>query len=123
VPTQLENLVLEDGGHTIAVTDPKTLARLRKVLAHVGAPGDAHVVLGAAEIAIIHARRLALISRMVSALWWRWHSGTHRDRSQNSAGLPWCGTEWCTSVARWPHSAQRGCSCKKAARACSQSRS
>jgi hypothetical protein len=41
---ELEVLVLDGIGRTVAVTDPKMLARLRKVLAHVGAPDDVQVV-------------------------------------------------------------------------------
>jgi hypothetical protein len=41
---ELEDLVLDGVGRTVAVTDPKMLARLRKVLAHVGAPDDVQVV-------------------------------------------------------------------------------
>jgi hypothetical protein len=41
---ELEELVFDGVGHTVAVTDEKTLARLRKVLAHVGAPDDVQVV-------------------------------------------------------------------------------
>jgi hypothetical protein len=41
---ELEDLVFDGAARTVAVTDPKALARLRKVLAAVGAPDDVPVV-------------------------------------------------------------------------------
>jgi hypothetical protein len=90
-----------------------------------GAPDvaeDELLELAPIEIASAHARRLALISRIVAPLWWLRQSETHLDRSQNSARLPRCGIEWCTSLAGAPQTAQRGCSRRKAARAASHSR-
>jgi hypothetical protein len=41
---ELEELVFEDAGRTVAVTDERTLAKLRKLVARLGAPDDLAII-------------------------------------------------------------------------------